>query len=1334
MGVDLATFRVRIGGFASVLPRMHARLVYKWKKTFMTTVCPTDRPGKVFILSLILVLLLRGGVEPNPGPQITRTHHKHKVSLAMPRRRSELKGLTTQPKRIKTELALIMSAMKNFYRKPPINVNINKVVFQSDVSAQRDQASGTANSAVTEDRVHNVQRNVLHEAVQDQYDLQASLQPDDLCPSDDDHSLFEKRNVLPVSIESGQHSYQKNDRQARGGQTQTDLATHCGTDGTDLSGFGLGASVRNDDACLPEDDKEKANREEDSGDCCDSSINQVKYNTQKEEKSLVYFDSNPPKDEPSKGENISVEVEELARLVSMTTQDQSSVDDQTETGSSHEDVAGHARQQTSANSSANKGEASTGTGDCSDNQVPENAVDCENVETNEAECFHVVVQSDQDSHCDGRKSQQATQATPTQHCDYRDMGSQTEPDNTAHNQPPARTMEMEHTERSSEINPLNIDLTTEPEVAATLPKKDKPCLVVLHTDPVLTAFPPQSIQILSRDGVCTQTDSENSGTHNHPEKPDCVQCPAINSAESQDVDDDSSESTENRENEESYPGHSKASCCNSPNEQSDIIPSDSKTEPTFSANQIRSCPGQSSYTELTSAQPPAGPSQASHSRQSTTQLPSDPSQASHSGQSISTSQPPGDPSQASHSRQSTSQQPGDPSQASHSGQSTTQPPRDPSQASHSGQSTTQPPGDPSQACHSGQSTSQPPGNLSQASHSRQSTIQPPSDPSQASHSGQSTTQPPSDPSRPSNPELSTTQSPNPCESIAQSSSDPSQSSDSPQSSRDSSLSSQARQSTAEAAHRPQQSSHSAQPRIDPSQPAHMRRPTRESRCDPNSSSSLKTEAAFSSNPESLTRVKRPFCERCEHSVSQSQPGSSEASSPIQPTHQFHHDAGQVTQPTESANRPCEHRQSAYYATLTALRPLFSCLVRFVALFLDSLQEAAAEIERLFPNVWHRVQRLRRLPSGPHLTTQADSRGPQQSLRCPDVQQELLSPISQTHGQNIQHVDTAHRPSSAPDSLSELLATGGTTNNRGSHLCPFSGTGSWVDCGTDPPECPTASPHPDHGTESWVDCGTDPLECSTASPRPDHGTQSWVDCGTDPPKCPTASPHPDHGTESWVDCDIDPPECPTASPHPDHGTESWVDCDIDPPECPTASQHPDHGTESWVDCGTDPTECPTASPPVDHGTAHGHDEPFGSDEDLPYPTRCTEDLNSAEGQTALGGSDAEERMGANTYPLVTERIQFQLQGPHISLVAQEDTRSLDSDDELEGETFDLGNDATSWVSEVTSRDDAELVTSTEYLVMGFNHEHPSTQLLVQNAYSVHDDDWFLDFPDPENVSS
>lgn len=87
MGVDLGTFRARIGSFAGVLIRILARQV---STSSLSTTSPSSRLGKLFILSLILVLLLRGGVEQNPGPRnITRVHYKIKQH-ALPRRKSEL--------------------------------------------------------------------------------------------------------------------------------------------------------------------------------------------------------------------------------------------------------------------------------------------------------------------------------------------------------------------------------------------------------------------------------------------------------------------------------------------------------------------------------------------------------------------------------------------------------------------------------------------------------------------------------------------------------------------------------------------------------------------------------------------------------------------------------------------------------------------------------------------------------------------------------------------------------------------------------------------------------------------------------------------------------------------------------------------------------------------------------------------------------------------------------------------------------------------------------------------------------------------------------------------
>ena len=112
MGVDLGTFRARIGSFAGVLIRILGRQV---SSSSLSTMSPSGRLGKIFILLLILVLLLRGGVEQNPGPRnITRVHYKINQH-ALPRRKSELGrlGISRTPK---SEQAQIVSAIMNMNR------------------------------------------------------------------------------------------------------------------------------------------------------------------------------------------------------------------------------------------------------------------------------------------------------------------------------------------------------------------------------------------------------------------------------------------------------------------------------------------------------------------------------------------------------------------------------------------------------------------------------------------------------------------------------------------------------------------------------------------------------------------------------------------------------------------------------------------------------------------------------------------------------------------------------------------------------------------------------------------------------------------------------------------------------------------------------------------------------------------------------------------------------------------------------------------------------------------------------------------------------------------
>ena len=112
MGVDLGTFRARIGSFAGVLIRILARQV---STSSLSTTSPSGRLGKIFILSLILVLLLRGGVEQNTGPRNTRRVHYKIKQHALPRRKSEfgrlgISGIT------KSEQAQIVSAIMNMNR------------------------------------------------------------------------------------------------------------------------------------------------------------------------------------------------------------------------------------------------------------------------------------------------------------------------------------------------------------------------------------------------------------------------------------------------------------------------------------------------------------------------------------------------------------------------------------------------------------------------------------------------------------------------------------------------------------------------------------------------------------------------------------------------------------------------------------------------------------------------------------------------------------------------------------------------------------------------------------------------------------------------------------------------------------------------------------------------------------------------------------------------------------------------------------------------------------------------------------------------------------------
>ena len=120
MGVDLGTFRARIGSFAGVLIRIQARKVSRWQRSasLLSTTSSSGRLGKIFILLLILVLLLRGGVEQNPGPRnITRVHYKIKQH-ALPRRKSELgrRGRLEISRTTKSEQAQIVSAIMNMNR------------------------------------------------------------------------------------------------------------------------------------------------------------------------------------------------------------------------------------------------------------------------------------------------------------------------------------------------------------------------------------------------------------------------------------------------------------------------------------------------------------------------------------------------------------------------------------------------------------------------------------------------------------------------------------------------------------------------------------------------------------------------------------------------------------------------------------------------------------------------------------------------------------------------------------------------------------------------------------------------------------------------------------------------------------------------------------------------------------------------------------------------------------------------------------------------------------------------------------------------------------------
>ena len=114
MGIDLATFRARIGCFAGVLLRMHARELTKPCKTAAHDGVGNGWMGKGHYLlaaNVILLLLQRAGVEQNPGPGM-RAYHKRKPVQALPRRRFKL--ISSLPTRSnKSELKQIMSAINN---------------------------------------------------------------------------------------------------------------------------------------------------------------------------------------------------------------------------------------------------------------------------------------------------------------------------------------------------------------------------------------------------------------------------------------------------------------------------------------------------------------------------------------------------------------------------------------------------------------------------------------------------------------------------------------------------------------------------------------------------------------------------------------------------------------------------------------------------------------------------------------------------------------------------------------------------------------------------------------------------------------------------------------------------------------------------------------------------------------------------------------------------------------------------------------------------------------------------------------------------------------------
>ena len=92
--------------------RIHARRVSKWLRSSIKTISPRGRLDKILVLSLILVLLVRGGVEQNPGPTCTRVHYKMKYLAALPRRKSEL-GRIEISRRRRSDQQQVLAAINN---------------------------------------------------------------------------------------------------------------------------------------------------------------------------------------------------------------------------------------------------------------------------------------------------------------------------------------------------------------------------------------------------------------------------------------------------------------------------------------------------------------------------------------------------------------------------------------------------------------------------------------------------------------------------------------------------------------------------------------------------------------------------------------------------------------------------------------------------------------------------------------------------------------------------------------------------------------------------------------------------------------------------------------------------------------------------------------------------------------------------------------------------------------------------------------------------------------------------------------------------------------------